>query len=104
MELSPIAAPKFEAGRMSDEGVEINRFKGKELFLNQTRLISSEHLSDVLKKVGVLIWRVFALSQKKRYPLYTIYGSWLSHHLIVLGNILSMTGVDSSPRPACDLP
>ena len=27
VELSPIAAPKFEAGRMSDEGVEINRFE-----------------------------------------------------------------------------
>ena len=72
MELSPIAAPKFEAGRMSDEGVEINRFINGNL-LNQTRFISSEHLSDVLKKVGVLIWRVFALSQRKRYPLYTIW-------------------------------
>ena len=31
VELSPIAAPKFEAGRMSDEGVEINRL-GKSLY------------------------------------------------------------------------
>ena len=55
---------------MSDEGVEINRFKGRKIFLNQIIFISSEHLSDVLKKVGVLIWRVFALSQRKRYPYY----------------------------------
>ena len=46
VELSPIAAPKFEAGRMSDEGVEINRFK---LSPQSTSTMSTNKLGGIMK-------------------------------------------------------
>merc|ERR1719278_167066 len=45
VELSPIAAPKFEAGRMSDEGVEINRTL--ERCLKESRCLDLESLCIV---------------------------------------------------------
>jgi len=53
VELSPIAAPKFEAGRMSDEGVEINRTL--ERCLKESRCLDLESLCIISEEK---VWTV----------------------------------------------
>jgi exosome complex component RRP45 len=53
VELSPIAAPGFEAGRMSDEGVEINRTL--ERCLKESRCLDLESLCIISEEK---VWTV----------------------------------------------
>ena len=53
VELSPIAAPKFEVGRLTDEGVEINRTL--ERCLKESRCLDLESLCIVS---GEKVWSI----------------------------------------------